>query len=77
MTTYYCNVSQGSGGDTDWTETNLRRAIQQVRERVADGYQDDEDGTVSVEKIERDGVAVNVPVYRCVNQGGRAVKVNV
>lgn len=77
MTIYYCNVSQGSGFGTDWTETSLRRAIQQVRERVADGYQDDEDGTVSVEAAGPDGVTVNVPVYRCVNQGGRAVKVNV
>ena len=77
MTVYYCNVSQGSGLSTDWTDSNLRRAIQQVRECVVAGYENDEDGTVSVETVGPDGVTVNVPVYRCVNRGGRAVKVNV
>lgn len=77
MTTYHCGVSQASGFGVEWTETNLRRAIQQVRERVADGYQDDESGSVSIQETLPNGMIDETVLYRCVNEGGRAVKVNV
>ncbi len=73
MAVYLCAVHQRAGFGVTWTETNKRAAFAAVRERVADGYQNDEDGTVSVELDD----GSEELLARWVNENGRAVRVNV
>lgn len=73
MARYHCEVHQRAGFGVSWTETNKRRAFAAVRERVAEGYQDDEDGSVTVELDD----GTEETLARWVNEGGRAMRVNV
>jgi len=66
---YTCVVQQQAGFGVEWTETSLRAAMRETRERVQAGYSNDEDGTVDAADGQRLACWVNV--------SGRAERRNV